>query len=158
MGKDEQHKFWRTVFSETSQPMMQHSMPLHIILIPIICNSLISIIFGIIVLNWTYLFYKLSKHGVHCLLVRRPKSVILFGICLMVGLLLRLPTLASFMNNNIGYFNGSKAIAHFLLHCTSIAVPYILLFRTYLVFYDIKFCQALQDQKCMYIYTLNKVV
>ena len=73
----------------------------------------------------------------------------LFGSCLCFGLLVRIPTLASFMNNQIGYFNGSKAIAHFLFHCTSLAIGYILLFRAYLVFYDIKFCQALQDQKCM---------
>eukprot|EP01083_Nonionella_stella_P081384 224144_1 len=123
------------------------SLPVEIPVLVVIClNCIISIILGLFVSNWTYIFYKLSKHNIHVISARKPKSIILFGICLSVALLIRMPTLASFPNNGIGYFKGSKALAVFLFHCTTSAMSYILLFRTYLVFFDIKYCQHLEDQ------------
>eukprot|EP01084_Bolivina_argentea_P114194 203354_1 len=108
-------------------------------------NITISIISGLFVVNSTYIFYKLSRYHVSMVIARRSKSVLLVGLCLSLGLLIGFPIIS--LMNNVTHVDASLPFAHFMLHCTSLAMPYIVLFRTYLIFYDIKCSQALQDQK-----------
>eukprot|EP01084_Bolivina_argentea_P066875 121929_1 len=117
------------------------------VLVGMCFNAIFSFCIGLIILNWTLTFYKLTQLNVDSLLMRRPKSVLLFGIVMCIGTLFRIPIFSAFIYNGIGYFKGSEIIVNITLHCTTLATLYILVFRTYLVYYDMKFSEALQDQK-----------
>eukprot|EP01084_Bolivina_argentea_P252271 423405_1 len=109
--------------------------------------TLIAVTMGIFVINWVFTFYKLwSSLQLKAISIRKPKSVLLFGILCTLSLIVRNPLQFFFSLDDVIYYK-MYSIQYILLHMTSMAMVYILVYRTWMVYYDIKWNLALEDEQ-----------
>ena len=108
----------------------------------------IMLIFGLLVLNWLLLFIKF-RH-IRIIQSRRPLSSIIIGIAGCLGLFYERIFILYYWNitNPIGdkvpYWMPFQIIAFYV---STMSITYIITYRAFAFYYDIKFNQSLEDAK-----------
>eukprot|EP01084_Bolivina_argentea_P292110 502123_1 len=98
-----------------------------------------------LILIWLTTFYKLSNLSLRTISVRRPQAVILFNILCCIGLYIRFP-LQIYLSINMGpLFNKFYGFQTLLAFISPVGIRYVVLYRTWMVYYEIKCIQSLQD-------------
>eukprot|EP01084_Bolivina_argentea_P292109 502121_1 len=102
---------------------------------------------GCLITIWTATFYRLWKLNIRAISIRRPKCVILFSILCCIGLYIRFPLqLFLSINTKKGHlFDQLFGFQTLLSFISFVGVIYIIVYKTWVVYYDIKCAQSLQD-------------
>eukprot|EP01084_Bolivina_argentea_P319715 554564_1 len=112
----------------------------------------ISILLGLLIINWYITFITLYKRNTQQICVRYPKAVILSGICFSIQACISTP-LAIILNGIVYDADPSKRYVFLdVIYAKAVqfgvqAMPYFLIYRAYMLYFDIRWNLALQDSQ-----------
>eukprot|EP01084_Bolivina_argentea_P087391 157837_1 len=103
-------------------------------------------IIGIFMLLWVINFYRLRN--LTEISARRPKSSVIAGIICTIATAITAPGLLLFLNiESIPHMVGTRTLLYILANTAGPGLYHVLTFRAFIIYFDIKFNEALEDTK-----------